>query len=191
MLQEKTAPISILTYKSHKMARAASATMAVEANALSEALAEVEWSASWFGFARDIDYDPRRRDVLNRDFQACSIITQDDSSLDVASIIDAKSLYDNLAREQYSGAERRSALEVCVIRDSLNSLNGRARWVPHEENPVDCLTKMRGNSARLLQLTQDHSFCLVGASTTLEQRKEFREQTGRRNPRPNCTSLKG
>ena len=68
----------------------------------------------------------------------------------MAAITDAKSLYDNLTREQYSGAEKRSALEICVIRDSLASLGGAARWVPHEENPVDCMTKLKGNTSRML-----------------------------------------
>ena len=46
LFQNRPAPVSVLTFKSHKMARAASATMAVEANALSEALAETEWTAT-------------------------------------------------------------------------------------------------------------------------------------------------
>ena len=42
LMRNEPAPVSILSFKSHRMARAASATMAVEANALSEGLAEVD-----------------------------------------------------------------------------------------------------------------------------------------------------
>ena len=49
LLENQEAPVSILTFKSHKMARAASATMAAEAYGLSEALAEAEWVATWIG----------------------------------------------------------------------------------------------------------------------------------------------
>ena len=87
------------------MARAASATLNVEATALSEGLAEVERVATWFGLARDPGYLVRSRDTLNREFAACSIISEkEDSHIEMAAITDAKSLFDNLARGQYSGA---------------------------------------------------------------------------------------
>eukprot|EP00973_Karenia_brevis_P025710 3546436-Karenia_brevis.AAC.1 len=66
-------------------------------------------------------------------------MTEPESDLDLASITDAKSLYDNLIQEQYTGAENRAALEICVIRDSLESLGGEARWIPDNRNPADCL----------------------------------------------------
>ena len=166
------------------MTRAASATLNAEANGLSEGLAETEWVASWLGLARDLQYNMRQRDTLNREFSATAIISEGDSQLDMAAIIDAKSLYDKFNREQYSGAEGRAALEVCVIRDSLEALGGRARWVPHEENPVDCLSKLKGNTSRLLQLLRDHSFCLVSEDQELERRKNYREQTGKRTLDP-------
>ena len=78
-----------------------------------------------------------------------SIMSEPDSHLAIAAITDATSLYENLVREQYSGTEKRSALEICVIRDSLESLGGSARWVPHEQNPVDCMTKLKGNAAHV------------------------------------------
>eukprot|EP00973_Karenia_brevis_P025983 3585266-Karenia_brevis.AAC.1 len=53
-------------------------------------------------------------------------------------------------QEQYTGAERRAALEICVIRDSLDSLGGKARWVPLDKNPADCLSKLKGNVEALL-----------------------------------------
>ena len=54
---------------------------------------------------------------------------------ELIAVTDAESMYDNLIREQFTGAERHAALEIMVIRDSLESMNGICRWVPHEENP--------------------------------------------------------
>ena len=113
-----------------------------ESCALSETLADAEWVASWLGLAKDLKYDLRERNSLNRDIKITSILSEKDCELDIT---DAKSLYDALHQEQYTGAEKRAALEVCVIRDSLESLGGKARWVPHDKNPVDCLTKLSGN----------------------------------------------
>ena len=88
-------------------------------------------------------------------------MSESQADFDMASITDAKSLYDNCVQEQYTGAERRAALEICVFRDSLESMDGTAHWVPHQENPSDCLTKMRGNAQRLLKLMRDAKYKLV------------------------------
>ena len=64
-------------------------------------------------------------------------------------------------QEQYTGAEKRAALEICVVRDSLESLGGKARWVPHEQNPVDCMTKIQGNAVRMLELMKTHKYKLI------------------------------
>ena len=88
-------------------------------------------------------------------------MTEKDIDLPVAAVTDAKSLYDNLNQEQLTGAEKRSALEICVIRDSLEALGGKARWVPHQENPADPLTKLKGNTERLLRLMRDATYQLV------------------------------
>lgn len=56
----------------------------------------------------------------------------DDSEVNLATIMDVRRLYDNVAREQYTAAQKRAALEICVIRDSLESLGGAARMIPHD-----------------------------------------------------------
>ena len=55
----KDSEISILTCNSHKMTRVGSATFFLQSNALSEALAEGEWVAFWFGLAKYLTYDLR------------------------------------------------------------------------------------------------------------------------------------
>ena len=137
-------PVSVLLYKSHKNPRSASSTLLNEATGKSEALADSEWVATWIGLCKDLEYDMRKRHLLNREIKIVSLTTNhDNDGLDLASITDAKSLFDNLMQQQYTGAEKRAALEICVIRDSLESLGGRVRWVPHDRNPADCLTKLR------------------------------------------------
>ena len=93
-------------------------------------------------------------------------------------------MYDNLTREQYTGAEKRAALENCVSRDSLDSMNGVCGWVPHEENPVDCMPKLKGNPIRMLPMFRTHKYRLVGETDELEHRRKYRGATGMENPRP-------
>ena len=72
-----------------------------------------------------------------------------------------------------------------MIKDSLDQLGGAVRWVPHELNPVDCFTKLKGNAAPLIQLLRRGKFKLTAETEELARRKEYRETTGMRNPRPN------
>ena len=74
----KEADISILVYRSHKNQRAASSSMLNESCALSETLANAECVASWIGLAKDLKYDLRRRNVLNRDIKITSILSEED-----------------------------------------------------------------------------------------------------------------
>ena len=78
----------------------------------------------------------RESHELNRAIQITAVIRDRDSALkDLLAVTDAKSMYDNLTREQYTGAEKRAALEICVIRDSFDSMNGVCRWAHTRKTP--------------------------------------------------------
>ena len=61
-------------------------------------------------------------------------------------ICDAKSLYDHLSSET-SGttADRRTAIEVQIIRSSLDAQDGAVRWGDHSGMYADAMTKRNGN----------------------------------------------
>ena len=73
---------------------------------------------------------------------------------------------------------------MCAIKKSLESLGDAARWVPHEVNPTDCMTKLKGNASQMLQLLRTGRYRLTEEAAELVKRKEYREATGMRNPRP-------
>ena len=58
------------------------------------------------------------------------------------------------------------------------------RWVPHDQNPVDCMSKLKGNTSRMLQLFRDRKYRLVAEEVEMEERREYTEATGSKNPRP-------
>ena len=126
--QGERSKTSVVLHKSHKNKRACPSTSLNEATGMSEGLADCEWVASWIGLCKDVNYDLRKRDVLNREIKIAAVTTcHDYSELDLAAITDAKSFFDNLMQEQYTGAEKRAALEICVIRDCLESLAWEAK----------------------------------------------------------------
>ena len=66
-------------------------------------------------------------------------------------------------------------------------MDGEIRWVPHEKNSVDCLTKVKGNVLPLLELMKTSRYKLVGEEQEMAQRADYRAATGKRNPRPKIT----
>ena len=54
---------------------------------MSEALAHAEWISTWLGLAKDIQYDIRKRDQLNRDIRLVSIM-KEPQELTIAGVTD-------------------------------------------------------------------------------------------------------
>jgi hypothetical protein len=183
MLSGEESNVSILTWTSHRSHRVCPSTLHSEACALSAGLAEWEYVATFFGLSTDLYYDMRARDFSNRELQVNTIMKEPDEKLKMVAVSDAKSLYDNLSREANTGAERRAALEICVCRDSLSSLGGQCRWFPHNLNPTDCLTKLKGNVGPLHELMRTSRFKLTCEEAVIQERKDYRNSTGMSNPR--------
>ena len=59
-------------------------------------------------------------------------------------LIDAKSVFDSTSspERQFQGEDDRAALESAIIQESLVKLKSRLRWIPHNFNPADSLTKL-------------------------------------------------
>ena len=75
-------------------------------------------------------------------------------------VIDAKSLYDHLTRETIGGSDKRTAIEIEIIRDDLRRLQGQVKWVEHLAMIADGLTKINGSNAALRQVIQSGSFSI-------------------------------
>ncbi len=100
---------------------------------------------------------------------------QDPQSLVVG---DSKRVYDNLDKEQ-PGDERFSALKAAIIKGKMKEIGARARWLPHDRNPADALTKFRGS----------HAIPLRPEATELERKAAAKQELGY-VPRPK-TGIQG
>ena len=74
-----------------------------------------------------------------------------------------------------------------MARESLLAFCGKMRWIPHEGNFTDPLTKLSGNKQSLYKFLREATLSLKDEATELEQRKLYRERCGKANPRPNVT----
>ena len=96
---------------------------------------------------------------------------------------DSKGVYDNLNKEQ-PGAERYSALDAAPMKIRMHEIGCRPRWLPHDRNPADGLTKFRGaHIVPLLELVKTGSFTLVPEQEELERKAQAKEKLGY-TPRP-------
>ena len=88
-------------------------------------------------------------------------------------VIDAKALYDSLSSEQSHGGDDRAALEIAIIKESLIAVKGRPRWIPHNLNPADALTKAEdAHTAPLLKLLRQNAYQIEEEEEVLARGKQ-------------------
>ena len=134
-------------WKSYRLPRAVSSTLGAEAQAMSAASGTLEWTNLLLGEALDGLFDVRRyEEILSR--RPSVLIT------------DCKSLYDHLVAvsSPTSVEDRRTSIDVVIIRQSLKRLAGSVRWVPTDRMLADSLTKSAGDPTDLLRA------CIRGAT---------------------------
>ena len=94
-------------------------------------------------------------------------------------VMDAKALYDALLSEQQNQDDERAALECSLIREDMESLGCRPRWVPHDKNPADALTKCEGaHFEPMSRLPRNSTFSIREESEELEQRRAVKDVLG-------------
>lgn len=91
-------------------------------------------------------------------------------------IVDAKSLYDYLSKETLGGQDRRTAIEVQIVRDDLSALGGQIRWVDHVSMVADALTKVKGAMTALKRLLTTGRFSIRAEKDLMATREEARNQ---------------
>ena len=94
-------------------------------------------------------------------------------------VMDAKALYDALLSEQQNQDDERAALECSLIREDMEALGCRPRWVPHVKNPTDALTKSEGaHFEPMARLLRTSTFSIREKAEELEQRRAVKDVLG-------------
>ena len=173
------APVSLIAWKSRKMRRKAGSTMLCEAVSLSTALGALERQEAMLESLLISRFNVRLKaeqdDHGGLHEQPSVLANESQSFLDpkAVAVVDAKSVYDACANEQAQGEDDRSALEIAVIKDSLGRLKGRIRWVPHNKNPSDMLTKLVGaHEVPMMNLLRTNRWKIEEEADVLSQGKQ-------------------
>ena len=152
--QGEEAPFSWIQWRSRRLRRKASSSTLCEALRMSAATAALEKQQALLESMRFADFTPRsyqRSDLEDMELRGQSTVIANDSRKyadpECILIMDSKSLFDALSNETMSGDCERSQLEYAVIKESISLVRGRCRWLPHNKNPADLLTKRAGGHA--------------------------------------------
>ena len=173
--KNQAAPFGLVSFKSHKMKRVVPSTLAAETQSMSEALAEVEWIRGLYEELTNPDFNiiEWSSKTRHRGLMVAARTTDSNRELEkLLTICDAKSLYDHLHSETAGcSADRRTAIEIQIIRSSLDAQDGDVRWVDHTGMYADAMTKKGGNLPLLQILMRTGRICISEETATLEKHK--------------------
>ena len=149
--------ISVLSWRSTKLRRRVTSTLASETLAFSQCMGEIEWMQVLY---RDMVHGDVNPEVWRNVIQPYACLLRNGSELagrqEQCGITDAKSLYDALIKQHpASRQDRRTALELAAIIDSMVRAGSLVRWTSHQRMVADALTKAditKGNGALLYLL---------------------------------------
>ena len=143
---------------------------------MSEALAEVEWIRGLFEELTNPKFNIVEWAARSRNRRLLIAARSSDAEArfpNVLSIGDAKSLYDHLRTETSGGAnDRRTAIDIQIIRASMDAQGALVRWFDHSGKYADAMTKKKNGNVPLLQmLMRSGRICITEESITLEKHK--------------------
>ena len=143
----------IVKWASKRVRRTVRASLGSEALALDDGLAEVEWLRATWSEMMDPTMN-MRDDTLYGKWDTVAVVRHlgaPGSEPPTAMVVDAKGLFDHLARPSATAGshERRTLVDIKVMTHSVKIVNGKIRWVPGEIMASDALTKRLGNGALL------------------------------------------
>ena len=153
----------ILDWRSFKLPRVARSSLAAESQAAGCASDATEFACRYF------------EHLLKPQLKLAELL-QVKSSLQPTMVTDAKSVYDSYHRESMSSVDKRSGLEIRVVKEQLQSLGGQLRWVSSERQLADGLTKMSTRQSLADRLRHGKVKFLYDPAYTAAKKKPLSER---------------
>ena len=178
-----SAKVSVLAWRSSRLRRVVASTLAGETLALTQGVAELEWVQALF---RDIVFNDVVAPNWDLRVQRYAVVLPRDSELagnqDAVAVVDAKSVFDSLMKQTAgSKQDRRTSVDLSLLRQSFGVSGTVIRWIPHPRMPVDIMTKSdvaKGNAA-MTSLLKSGRWRLLDEHDEVEERKAGKAKPGR------------
>ena len=153
----------ILDWRSFKLPRVARSSLAAESQAAGCAADATEFACRYF-------------EHLLKPHLKLADLLQVKSTLQPTMVTDAKSVYDSYHKESMSAVDKRSGLEIRVVKEQLQSLGGQLRWVSSERQLADGLTKMSTRQSLADRLRHAKVKFLYDPAYTAAKKKSLSER---------------
>ena len=172
--QNKSCPISPLSWGTKKIQRIVTSTLSAETSALSTTLDQLTWIRLYWAWILNPKINWQKPETINNLPNAISIPTFKATEQDLA-ITDCKSLYDLTTRTAVPNCQEfRTQLLARAIKDVLSE-GIRLHWVHSGAQLADALTKvMEANFLR--QTLRQGKYCLHDVEEVLKNRASSRNR---------------
>ena len=168
---------NVFCWRSGRIQRVVNSTLAAETQSLSRGLGDLLGAMVLFQELQDRSFEIRHwtERLSGSKVMALASSSSSEQLKGSLAIVDAKSLYDQLSRETLGGSDKRTAIEIQIIREDLNSLHGSICWIDHPALLADGLTKIKGSNGPLYQVLCSGRFLLVAEEDHMQARHLARE----------------
>ena len=172
---------NLVGWRSGRLQRVVNSTLAAETQSLSRGLGDLMWIMVLVKELSEANFRVRdwKQRLSAEEVMVLGSEQHQDFLKHSLAIIDAKSLFDYLAKDTVGGQDRRTAIEIQIIREDLRHLQGQVRWVDHPAMLADGLTKIRGNNEPLYRLVKEGVFRIQAEESQMALREQPR-QNGQR-----------
>ena len=170
-------------WKSYKLPRVVSSTLAAESQSFSTASAISEWMALMIVEARQQAFDLRSAAQVKQQGFIHSTPEVPHKMTEVTGITDCKSLFDHLTSMSAASKceDKRVAIDLAVLRQCIARTGLKVRWCPTELMLADGLTKDKADPADLLRAAlKIGEYQLNPEATILDLKRQHRSERLRR-----------
>ena len=171
------AKTNVLAWRSGKLQRVVNSTLAAETQSLSKGLGELMWAMVLLKELTDgrfcIQEWRRKMDV--EEILVLNSERAEDTLKQALAVVDAKSLFDHLSKDTVGGSDKRTAIEIQIIRQDLRRMDGEVRWVDHMAMLADGLTKVNGSNTALHQVIESGVFSIRSTAEQMALREDARK----------------
>ena len=158
-------PWTPVFWKSTRLPRLVSSTLSAEAQSMSLATSMCEWIS--LVLTEALDGKKFSHSYWNKSNDRCIILATD-----------CKSLYDHLFSQSAPTLDdRRTAIDIIIIRDSIKRLQASLRWLPTDRMLADAMTKESPDAFDLLRACiRESRYQISSEKTILDLRSKERER---------------
>lgn len=170
LMKGERAKMILPHWRSGKLQRTVGSTLAAETQSLARGVGDLLWMLVMYLELTNPEFELRQwRKFVKRAGHTAFSKFDSETLGDAVAIVDAKS---------FGGQDRRNALDIQALREELQELRGKIKWIERMQMPADVLMKKQGRPEPLKRMLREGEFGVADASAALSDRRSERDKFG-------------